>query len=128
MPDDKKEVIGVETLDKLVELVVAEIKRLDTRINGVDTGGDNSAFVRYDVEQVKSEAEKEQARKNIGAISKDDLPVYDGEYVVIPDTDNDVVLMTSRKFIDSNIEVRKIPYAEVSNTMGGTTATIGNEV
>ena len=128
MPDSKKEVIGKETLDRLVEFVVVEIDRLDKRINGVDTGGDNSAFVRYDVEQNKTDKEREQARSNIGAISKDDLPVYDGEYVVVPDTDNEQVLKTAQKLLDADIKVNKVPYAEVSNTTGGTTVTIGSEV
>lgn len=128
MPDPKKEVIGKETLDKLIELVVDEIDRLDKRINGIDTGGDNSAFVRYDIEQDKTEVEKERARRNIGAISEDDLPVYDGEYVVVPDTDNEQILKTAQKLLDADIKVSKVPYAEVSNTTGGTTATIGSEV
>lgn len=128
MPDSKKEVIGKETLDKLIEFVVGEIDRLDKRINGVDTGGDNSAFVRYDVEQDKTNKEREQARSNIGAISKDDLPVYDGEYVVVPDTGNEQVLKTAQKLLDADIKVNKVPYAEVSNTTGGTTVTIGSEV
>lgn len=128
MPDSKKEVIGKETLDKLIEFVVGEIDRLDKRINGVDTGGDNSAFVRYDVEQDKTDKERERARSNIGAISKDDLPVYDGEYVVVPDTDNEQVLKTAQKLLDADIKVNKVPYAEVSNTTGGTTVTIGSEV
>lgn len=128
MSDPKKEVIGKETLDKLIKLVVGEIYRLDLRINGVNTGGDNSAFVRYDVEQDKTDKERERARYNIGAISKDDLPVYDGEYVVVPDTDNEQILKTAQKLLDADIKVNKVPYAEVSNIMGGITATIGNEV
>lgn len=128
MPDLKKEVIGKETLDELIKLIIGEIDRLDERINGVDTGGDNSAFVRYDIEQNKTGKEREQARSNIGAISKDDLPVYDGEYVVVPDTDNEQVLKTAQKLLDADIKVNKVPYAEVSNTTGGTTVTIGSEV
>lgn len=55
------------------------------------------------------------------------LPTYDGTYSVVPSTENDQVLATSQKMMDANVTVTKIPYNEVSNTMGGTTATIGNE-
>lgn len=56
------------------------------------------------------------------------LPSYNGEYQVTPSAAEDVTLLTSQTFVDANIKVSKIPYAEVSNNSGGTTATIGNEV
>lgn len=56
------------------------------------------------------------------------LPVYDGEYAVVPSTENDQLLETAQKLMDANVKVNKVPYAEVTNTMGGTTATIGSEV
>lgn len=55
-----------------------------------------------------------------------DLPVYDGSYSVVP-SNNEQVLNTSQKFVDADIKVEKIPYAEVTNMSGGITATIGGE-
>lgn len=55
------------------------------------------------------------------------LPVYSGEYQVTPSAGEDVTLLTEQTFVDANIKVLKIPYAEVSNNSGGTTATIGGE-
>lgn len=57
-----------------------------------------------------------------------ELPKYDGEYTVTPSADGDQVLETASKFVDGDIKVKKIPYAEVTNNSGGVTATIGNEV
>lgn len=55
------------------------------------------------------------------------LPSYDGEYEVNPSAHEDITLLTSQTFVDSNIKVNKIPYAEVSNNSGGMTATIGGK-
>lgn len=55
------------------------------------------------------------------------LPSYNGEYSVIPSANGDITLLTSQTFVDANIKVNKIPYAEVSNNSGGKTATIGGE-
>lgn len=56
------------------------------------------------------------------------IATYNGEYQVTPQTDDDVTLLTADTFVDANIKVKKIPFAEVSNNSGGTTVTIGNEV
>lgn len=55
------------------------------------------------------------------------LPSYDGEYQVTPNASADITLLTSQTFVDANIKVNKIPYAEVSNNSGGITATIGGK-
>lgn len=57
--------------------------------------------------------------------SLDEYPEYKGKYTIAPETKTDVVLSTSKKRLESNIIVKKIPYAEVSNNSGGTTASIG---
>lgn len=57
-----------------------------------------------------------------------ELPVYNGEIEIVPSANDEVTLLTAKKLLDSNIRVKKIPYSEVSNTSGGTTATIGSEV
>ena len=50
---------------------------------------------------------------------------YNGEYQVTPRTEEDITLLTAQTFVDTDIKVLKIPYAEVTNNSGGTTATIG---
>ena len=57
-----------------------------------------------------------------------ELPKYNGEYSVMPNAENDVILETSQKFLDADIKVNKIPYSEVSNNSGGNTVFIGSEV
>lgn len=57
-----------------------------------------------------------------------DLPKYDGTIEVIPDTANAQVLRTAQKYMESDITVKKVPYAEITNLSGGKTATIGSEV
>ena len=54
-----------------------------------------------------------------------ELPKYDGEYSVSPSAVSDQTLATSRKMLDADIKIRKIPYSEVSNTSNGKTVTIG---
>ena len=56
-----------------------------------------------------------------------EYPLYDGEYVVTPSV-NEQVLNTAKKNLNEDIKVKNIPYFEVSNNAGGTTVTIGNEV
>lgn len=53
------------------------------------------------------------------------LPKYEGEFEVIPNVDNDLLLNTSQTYMTSDIRVRKIPYNEVTNQADGTTVTIG---
>lgn len=60
-----------------------------------------------------------------GKWESDNLPTYDGEFVVTPSADKQQTLLTSGKFNNSDIVVEKIPYSEVSNPAGGTTVIIG---
>ena len=53
------------------------------------------------------------------------LPVYDGAYEVTPSASNEQVLNTSQTYMDADVKVKKIPYAEVLNDSGGNTVTIG---
>lgn len=53
------------------------------------------------------------------------LPTYDGTFEIIPNTENDILLKTSQRYLDSDIKVNKVPYHEVSNTSDGITVTIG---
>lgn len=52
----------------------------------------------------------------------DELPTYEGEFVVTPSVEDAQTLLTAGKYIDSNITVEKIPYSETStsNTKGKT--------
>ena len=52
------------------------------------------------------------------------LPVFEGEYCVTPSTEEQT-LMTEKKYLDANVKVETIPYSAVSNTVGGTTVSIG---
>lgn len=59
--------------------------------------------------------------------NSDDLLVYDGAYTVTPAV-TEQALKTAQKKMVADVTIKKIPYFEVSNNSGGTTATIGNEV
>ena len=50
---------------------------------------------------------------------------YEGEYVVLPDDDEQQVLPTEGKTLFENVIVEPIPYREVGNPVGGYTITIG---
>lgn len=52
------------------------------------------------------------------------LPVYAGTYDVVPAV-TEQILHTANNILDKDIKVDKIPYAEVSNNVGGSTVTIG---
>ena len=53
--------------------------------------------------------------------------VYAGEYNVVP-RPTEQVLNTKDKIMINDLKVFAIPYAEVSNTTGGITVTIGDEL
>lgn len=53
------------------------------------------------------------------------LPIYSGEYTVIPKVDEEQTLETSGYAMANDVLVKEIPYFEVKNTAGGLTATIG---
>lgn len=50
--------------------------------------------------------------------------IYDGSYEVVPQVAPQT-LETQHKVMNANVTVHEIPYAEVTNTSGGMTATIG---
>lgn len=59
-----------------------------------------------------------------GAIWRD-LPIFDGSYEVTPLPYMETIMQTQRTYLDRDIVVKEIPYAEVTNEKGGLTATIG---
>lgn len=86
------------------------------------SGGVVTGAVRYDAAQELTEEQKAQARANIGIVA------YDGTYEVTPSTTDDVTLHTAQKLMDADVQVKKIPYYDVSNNQGGSTVYIGTEV
>lgn len=54
-----------------------------------------------------------------------DLPIFDGSYEVTPLPYMETIMQTQRTYLDRDIVVKEIPYAEVTNEKGGLTATIG---
>ena len=52
--------------------------------------------------------------------------VYEGDYKVTPSVSSKT-LNTLNKLMQADVLVEKIPYAEVTNNSGGTTATIGGD-
>lgn len=90
--------------------------------NPVDSG-----IVKFDTEQTLTEEEKAMARKNIGALTLEDLPKYEGAYSVTPSAYNDTTMKTAQKYMDSDVQIKKIPYYETDNTAGGTTIYIGSD-
>lgn len=55
------------------------------------------------------------------------LPNYEGEYVVIPKTVQQV-LETNEKSMEKDLTVKAIPYSETANASGGKTVTIGDTI
>lgn len=55
----------------------------------------------------------------------DHLDIYDGDHIVIPNANSEVILPTTNKTLMADIKVEKIPYSEVTNLANGITATIG---
>ena len=51
--------------------------------------------------------------------------VYKGRYSITPLAYLDQLVRTANKIMEEDIVIEKIPYAEVSNTSGGKTVTIG---
>ena len=52
------------------------------------------------------------------------IPTYEGDYIVIPSVEPQS-LSTKNTKMAQDLGIAAIPYAEVSNTAGGTTVTIG---
>lgn len=54
-----------------------------------------------------------------------ELPVYVGDYVVIPKVEETQILETQGYSMANDVTIKEIPYFEVSNVAGGMTVTIG---
>lgn len=56
-----------------------------------------------------------------------DVSLYEGDYEVTPKV-IEQTLPTAEKLLSEDVTIKEIPYFEVSNTSGGNTVFIGNEV
>lgn len=54
-----------------------------------------------------------------------ETPPYTGEYEVTPKVGEETILQTKNKCMAENVTVKEIQIAEVSNSAGGKTITIG---
>ncbi len=52
---------------------------------------------------------------------------YDGSYNVVPQQTQQV-LLTRKKYMKDNLTIQKIPYYDVSNSAGGSTVYIAEEL
>ena len=52
------------------------------------------------------------------------IPKYEGSYAITPKASAQM-LLTANKYLEQDVQIKKIPYAEVSNIKGGLTITIG---
>lgn len=81
------------------------------------------------IEQVLHTKDKVLNEDIIVEAIPDDIAIsgkkYNGQYQVTPRINLDQILRTKEKFLEDDIVIEKIPYAEVSNTAGGTTVIIG---
>lgn len=91
----------------------------------VDSG---SSVVAMEVAGGSATANMEVDSYQVITQTADDLEYYNGEYDVMPSAHEDVVLQTTKKLMHSDVTVQEIPCSEVSNTAGGTTIYIANEV
>lgn len=53
------------------------------------------------------------------------IPVYSGDYEVIPKVEEDTTLATTGYAMAKDVVVKEIPHYEVKNSAGGITFTIG---
>lgn len=53
------------------------------------------------------------------------IPVYSGEYEVIPKVEEDITLFTKGYAMADNVKVKEIPSYEVKNSAGGYTFIVG---
>lgn len=62
------------------------------------------------------------------AIDSGQRPHYQGDYIVTPLVNDQVILETQGKLMDDDVTVLRVPYLETSNPAGGNTAYIGEYV
>lgn len=75
-----------------------------------------------------SDVEFKIAVDGLQIVTTSDLPPYEGPYTVDPLAKSATVLQTKGKSMADNINVNKIRQLEVSNTAGGNTLIIGEDL
>ena len=85
----------------------------------------NVELILYDNElDVELEQTQEiEVEIQIGSSTIMPMPKYEGPYEVTP-TINEQILLTKDKAMEDDLEVKSIPYQEVSNPQGGKTVII----
>lgn len=81
-----------------------------------------------DVEFGVSDVKFEIGVDGLQIVTASDLPPYEGAYTVDPLAKSATVLPTKGKNMTDNITVNKIRQLEVSNTAGGNTLIIGEDL
>lgn len=61
------------------------------------------------------------------AKTADSAPVYDGDYVITPQLEQEATLSTKGKKLTEDVVVLKIPRYEVTNDAGGITLILGGD-
>lgn len=82
----------------------------------------NSNYNKFNVDFVQKQSFDLSFNKEY--ITRTTLPTYDGEYVIEP-TSQQQVLNTANKAMTDDLTIKRIPYAETTNDKGGTTLYIG---
>ena len=80
------------------------------------TGTGNNYCVPLAIYGVTGTARNESS----GGGGSSDIPIYYGQYTVIPSPDTETVLNTTGKQMLGEVKVEKIPYYETSNVYGST--------
>ena len=84
--------------------------------------------VEFKMEFGVSDVEFEMAVDGLQIVTASDLPPYEGAYTVDPLAKSATVLPTKGKNMTDDIIVNKIRQLEVSNTAGGNTLIIGEDL
>lgn len=82
----------------------------------------------FDVEFEIQNVNFDIAVEGLQIVTIGELPMYDGVYTVDPLAKSATVLPTKGKNMTDNITVNKIRQLEVSNTAGGNTLIIGEDL
>lgn len=108
------------------ETEIKSFENLAKRLERLEGGGSGGAGSSLPV--VSEEDDGKVLSVENGKWVPKSLPVYEGEYFIIPSATDEQVLKTAQTYLDADVKVKKIPYYEVSNNSGGETVYIGSEV
>lgn len=67
----------------------------------------------------------EEGKVVVGAGTSATIPIYNGEYEVIPKVEEETILQTKGYAMADNVKVKEIPSYEVKNSAGGYTFIVG---